>query len=229
MHEDWRIWIHWRTNNVGVFENTEKLSKIRLRLKDNACFAAFRGLYRIPNNFLYNYWKYIYFSASNLFNRCKIAHPHPRCLWSARKYLLIRRWRKRIENSLVWGQYSTCHGHQKFRKKMHTQRCWQMTPGIFSTTLSLNFQRTKSTQGSIFNVEKWTPGQFSTRFKILHYTGEWLQNLGLCLALRAFEQGGIFIVPYLLWHRTSGFPVSSDGPPHIVASYGTRADVEELF
>jgi hypothetical protein len=29
--------------------------------------------------------------------------------------------------------------------------------------------------------------------------GEGLQNLGLCSALRAFEQGGIFIVPHLLW------------------------------
>ena len=28
-------------------------------------------------------------------------------------------------------------------------------------------------------------------------TGEGLQNLGLCSALRAFEQGGIFIVPHL--------------------------------
>jgi hypothetical protein len=28
--------------------------------------------------------------------------------------------------------------------------------------------------------------------------GEELQNLGQCSALRAFEQGGIFIVPYLL-------------------------------
>jgi hypothetical protein len=28
--------------------------------------------------------------------------------------------------------------------------------------------------------------------------GEGLQNLGLCSALRAFEQGGIFIVPHLL-------------------------------
>jgi hypothetical protein len=27
---------------------------------------------------------------------------------------------------------------------------------------------------------------------------EELQNLGQCSALRAFEQGGIFIVPYLL-------------------------------
>jgi hypothetical protein len=28
--------------------------------------------------------------------------------------------------------------------------------------------------------------------------GEGLQNLGLCSALRVFEQGGIFIVPHLL-------------------------------
>jgi hypothetical protein len=29
-------------------------------------------------------------------------------------------------------------------------------------------------------------------------TGEGLQNLDLCSALRAFEQGGIFIAPHLL-------------------------------
>jgi hypothetical protein len=59
--------------------------------------------------------------------------------------------------------------------------------------------------------------------------GEGLQNLGLCLALRAFEQGGIFIVPHLLWHRTSVFPVSSEGPPHSVASCDTHRDAEDLF
>jgi hypothetical protein len=36
---------------------------------------------------------------------------------------------------------------------------------------------------------------------------------GLCSALRAFEQGGIFIVPHLLWHGVSVFLVSSEGPP----------------
>jgi hypothetical protein len=29
-------------------------------------------------------------------------------------------------------------------------------------------------------------------------TGKGLQNLGLCSALRAFEQGGILIVPHML-------------------------------
>jgi hypothetical protein len=51
-------------------------------------------------------------------------------------------------------------------------------------------------------------------------TGEGLQNLGLCSALRALEQVGIFIVPHLLWHWTSVFPVSS---------YDTERDVENLF
>jgi hypothetical protein len=59
--------------------------------------------------------------------------------------------------------------------------------------------------------------------------GEGLQNLGLCSALRAFEQGGIFIVQHLLWHGTSVFPVSSEGPPHLVASYDTQGDVDDLF
>jgi hypothetical protein len=45
---------------------------------------------------------------------------------------------------------------------------------------------------------------FTSRSRIFHLygdatiAGEELQNLGLCSALRAFEQGGIFIVPHLL-------------------------------
>jgi hypothetical protein len=76
---------------------------------------------------------------------------------------------------------------------------------------------------------------FTSRSLIFHLYGnvtiarERLQNLGLCSALRALEQGGIFIVPHLLWHGTSVFPVSSQGPPHSVASYNTRGDVEDLF
>jgi hypothetical protein len=59
--------------------------------------------------------------------------------------------------------------------------------------------------------------------------GEGLQNLGLCSALRAFEQGGIFIVPHALWHGVSVFPVLSEGLPHLVASYDTQGGVEDLF
>jgi hypothetical protein len=52
---------------------------------------------------------------------------------------------------------------------------------------------------------------FTSRSRIFHLyedvtiAGEGLQNLGLCSALRAFEQRGIFIVPHLLWHDTSVF------------------------
>jgi hypothetical protein len=56
-----------------------------------------------------------------------------------------------------------------------------------------------------------------------------LQNLALCSTLRAFEQGGIFIVQHLLWHEASVFPVSFGRQPHLVASYDTQGDVEKLF
>jgi hypothetical protein len=77
--------------------------------------------------------------------------------------------------------------------------------------------------------------RFMSRSIIFHLygdvtiAGEGLQNWGLCSALRAFEQGGIFIVPRLLWYRTSVIRVLSERPPHLVASYDTRSDVEDLF
>jgi hypothetical protein len=76
---------------------------------------------------------------------------------------------------------------------------------------------------------------FMSRSRIFHLyedvtiAGEGLQNLVLCSTLRAFEQGRIFIVPHLLWHVTSVFPVSSEGLPHSVASYDMHRDEEDLF
>jgi hypothetical protein len=66
---------------------------------------------------------------------------------------------------------------------------------------------------------------FTSRSRIFHLYGNVtiadleLQNLGLCSALRVFEQGRVFIVPHLLWYGTSVIPGSSEGPPHLVASY----------
>jgi hypothetical protein len=57
-------------------------------------------------------------------------------------------------------------------------------------------------------------------------TGEGLQTLGPCSALKVFEQGEIFIVPHLLWYGASVFQVSSEGPPHSVPSYDTQWGVE---
>jgi hypothetical protein len=54
-------------------------------------------------------------------------------------------------------------------------------------------------------------------------TGEGLQNLGLCSALRTFEQRGIFIVPHLLCHGASVFTVLSERP------YDAHGDAEDLF
>jgi hypothetical protein len=37
-----------------------------------------------------------------------------------------------------------------------------------------------------------------TVLRLIAITGKWQQNLGLCAALRAFEEGGICIMPHLL-------------------------------
>jgi hypothetical protein len=64
-------------------------------------------------------------------------------------------------------------------------------------------------------------------YKDVAIAGEELQSL--CSSLRALEQGGIFIVPHLLRHGASVFPVSSEGPFHLFASYDTQGDAEDLF
>jgi hypothetical protein len=76
---------------------------------------------------------------------------------------------------------------------------------------------------------------FTSRSRIFHLYGDvtlpvkGCKILGLCSALRAFEQGGFFIVPHLLGHGASVFPVSSDGSPHSVTSYDTQGDVGIYF
>jgi hypothetical protein len=45
----------------------------------------------------------------------------------------------------------------------------------------------------------WPMGLLFHWYRDVYFAGERLQNLGLCSALRAFERGGIFIVPHLLY------------------------------
>jgi hypothetical protein len=40
---------------------------------------------------------------------------------------------------------------------------------------------------------------------------------------------GIYIIPHLLWLGVSIFQVLSAELPHLVASYDTQGDVEDLF
>jgi hypothetical protein len=54
----------------------------------------------------------------------------------------------------------------------------------------------------LFAVLRLTQEYFTYIYGNNTITGERLQNIGLCSALRAFEQGGIFIVPHLMWHGT---------------------------
>jgi hypothetical protein len=69
---------------------------------------------------------------------------------------------------------------------------------------------------------------FTSRSRMFHLygddniAGKGLQNLGLCSALKAFAQGGIFIVPHMLQQETSVCPISSDGLSHSVAFYDTQ-------
>jgi hypothetical protein len=63
--------------------------------------------------------------------------------------------------------------------------------------------------------------------------GDRSANLGLCSALRAFEQGRIFIMPHLLWHGTSVYMVSSERPTHMshsgIRTLYTRIEVLNLY
>ena len=105
----------------------------------------------------------------------------------------------------------------------------QMTPEKWKKVL-LNWRRSCIYKMNVSWLIDWL-------FTVLHPSQEYftymetspavegLQNLGLCLALRTFEQRGIFIVPHLLWHGVSVFPVSSEG----LAFYETLGDVEDLF
>jgi hypothetical protein len=58
--------------------------------------------------------------------------------------------------------------------------------------------------------------QFFKYLAAVTITGDKAANLGLCSALRTFEQGGIFIVPHLLRHGASVYTVSIGRPePHV--------------
>jgi hypothetical protein len=76
---------------------------------------------------------------------------------------------------------------------------------LFRITLYISIQNLNK----IFISIVWLIDGFTSRSRIFHLygdvtiTGVGLQKLDLCSALRAFEQGGIFIVPHLLWHGAS--------------------------
>jgi hypothetical protein len=123
--------------------------------------------------------------------------------------------------------------------------CWPVTPAVRpysklgirdcpSSKPVWKWQSRSENHGS-FGYHWLIINSFTSRSRVFHlygdvtFTGEGLQNLGLCSTLRAFEQGGIFIVPHLLWHWTSVFPVSSEGPRHSVVSYDTRGGADDQF
>jgi hypothetical protein len=59
-------------------------------------------------------------------------------------------------------------------------------------------------------------------------SSEWLQNLGLLMSLKTFEQGGIFIVQYLLWQRASVFEISSSKTSHLITPYDKQRESNDM-
>jgi hypothetical protein len=64
----------------------------------------------------------------------------------------------------------------------------------------------------MFNVCLSLHEQFFSYLEAVTIPGDRAANLGLCSALRAFEQGGVFIVRRLLRHGASVYTVSSERP-----------------
>jgi hypothetical protein len=127
---------------------------------------------------------------------------------------------------LMW----RCHHCQwraaKFRPRLGAQGLWagrdryHATPAV---TRGLGFSGLIQRTALFSRLLRHTRGcelidYITSRSRIFHLcgdvtiTGEGLQNLSLCSALMAFEQGEIFIVPHLLWHGALIFLVSNEGP-----------------
>ena len=172
--------IYWWTNIIEVLRNTEKLGKIRLWPKDKWCLLGSVD-YTLLKITCYNL-RYIFTFLPETLQSMQNDPPFLVYDPPSKK--------KKIAGSMV--NYSSNNNSKLFslgsifnrvniqHKKLHTKKnasakLLKNDPDIFST-LCLNFQRRKSTQGSIFNVEKWTPGQFSTKFKILRYNGNSMIN-----------------------------------------------------
>jgi hypothetical protein len=51
-------------------------------------------------------------------------------------------------------------------------------------------------------------------------------NTGMVFKNIEYMNGGVlkFIVSQLLWHGASVFPVSSEGPPQLIASYDSQGN-----
>ena len=161
-------------------------------------FTGFHGLYILLEITCYNYRKYIYFSASKLFNQCKMTPPPPLFMTSP-QYLLVTRWvihRIRIQNSVVGGQYSTgsifnMSGLSKIRKNVFA-KLLKNDPGyIFNDSRSqfstekkhpgFNIQRWKMNSGSIINPVQNT----SLHRRWIH---PWTKQY-LCSPLKSVEEG----------------------------------------
>ena len=82
---------------------------------------------------------------------------------------------------------------------------------IFSQTILLTVSSNGGLIDCILHVTVFRSRIFHSN-KDITITGEGLQNLGFFSVLTVYEQGGIFIVPYLVlsWYHNSVYTVSSE-------------------
>jgi hypothetical protein len=141
--------IHWRANNVELFGNTEKLSKIRLWLKEK------NDIYWVPWTIYlvritcYNHRKYIYFSASKLFIQCKMTPPAP-VVYDIPS-IFTGDTVSYSSNSVVGGQYSTCRVYQKLEKNVFA-KLLKNDPGYIFNDSRSQFSTEKKHPG--FNIQR---------------------------------------------------------------------------
>jgi hypothetical protein len=128
-------------------------------------------------------------------------------------YLYIVTLNCKLWNHLFWLYLKIFNIFRKKRKKKKTTVYWKIFICLAETGMDWLIIYGFTSHSRIFHL--WRRHHCRWR--------------ALCSALRAFEQGGIFIVWHLLWHGALVFPVSSEGPPLSVASFDTQGDVEDLF
>jgi hypothetical protein len=124
-------------------------------------------------------------------------------------YLLIYVPFKNISLTLI---LTTVHTVYLIWKK-GSRRVWSIDRGclhLHGTWSHLWYIQRSVYAHSLICISYWTYDiEYCSLFLSFHVdvtiTGEGLQHLGLYSVLRAFEQGGIFIVSHLLWHGALDF------------------------
>jgi hypothetical protein len=141
---------------------------------------------------------------------------------------VVRAEAQRSDDPCVAGSNPTVgRGWNRINRGSVSQWVLHLKESLLLETMTAKHRSKFAAQSPVLVTAAWllrsAAKKQASRSRIFHSYGAGLQNLGLCSALRVFEQQN------LLPQSTSVFPVSSEGPPHLVASYDTKWDAEDLF